>query len=679
MTYNRWRKRKQRIIRGRFFRDIPFIVAGTYAALSAAWIVLSDSLASSIATSAEQLHQIQTYKGVFFISVSALLMLAILRFAWNGIYAAFDEAHESEGRLEMALSSAGGGIWETDLTVNEQNVFVSSSLADRLGFPAEHRLSLDEIGSRRHPDDVEPADKAFSDLVAGNTRFLETRYRVLAADGTYHWLHTRGTLERDEAGTPRRLMGVSLDVTEQVEAEERVSQLLRFDPLTGLPKPKKFLADIDQALAEHPDCRLAVVQVRLADLDQLLGEHETAEDAAIVRAIGDRLQEVGERRISASRVATDVFAIATPPMASTAEVHIAVEKVLAKLCPSPAGRAQTRLMTGGAVYPRDGTCSAVLLRNSGHALEKADRDEPAVRWFTEGLDEEVRRRNELRRDLAHAVANGEIECRFQPLVELATGRTAGFEALARWRRPDGETVTPDVFIPLAEEFGHIVPLGEEVLRQACVAALGWPADDGEAPFVAVNVSALQLEKPDFSATVARVLAETGLSPRRLELEVTESTLAGNPDAAAARLEELRSLGVSVAIDDFGTGYSSLSLLSRLPFSRLKIDRSFVAEYGRTREATTIVNTIVDLCGMLEIRITAEGIETPEQAALLREMGIELGQGFFFARPAIAAETGALAAVHWEVPAGAQALRPGRQAARSAGSRRAVPGNPYFGR
>lgn len=631
----------------------PAVVASAYAVISTLWIIFSDAFAASIASTPRELHDIQTYKGEAFVILSAALIYLMLRRAWRHLYRSHEETRRSEERLDLALSSAGGGVWELAFGTDERSsAFLSPELATRLGFPPDMPLTMGDIAERRHPDDVPHCDRAFAELMAGKTGALDIRYRVLAADGQYRWVQTRGKVALDAKGTPDKLIGVSFEIDEQVRTQARVRELLRFDPVTGLAKPRKFLDEIDADLARQPSGTMALVQFRLLGLDQLLGEGETAEDSCVAGAVGDRLQKLADSQVHASRIASDIFAVATPPLSGAHALQELVGAVVDALSlPFLVGGATHRLRwaAGGALYPSDGANAGVLLRNSSHALDKAERGEAGVHWFTEGLDIEFRKRNERLAQLAHAVRNGEIECHFQPLVCLAEGRTAGFEALARWQRPDEGLVPPDEFIPLAEEYGHIVGIGEEVLRQACAAAALWPASSGAgAPFVAVNVSSVQIEDPAFPALVARILGEAGLSPSRLELEVTETALARDPTAAARRLAELRSLGISIAIDDFGTGYSSLKLLSLLPFNRLKIDRSFISGYGNAHDATTIVDTIIDLCRQLQLEITAEGVELPATAARLRQRGVEIAQGYCFSRPVPASQARQMVSRAWDV-------------------------------
>lgn len=653
MPYYRWRENAFLGLSDRLFPRVPYVVAGIYAVASAAWIAFSDRLLVKIAGSYGHYQHLQTYKGWLFVAVSALVILLALKSAWKGILAAYETSLESERRLQLALKCADGGIWEINLAEGHRTLaFISPQLTARLGLASTQRVSMQDLRGRRHPDDVEYIDRALEGFISTDGQHpFDVRYRVRANDGFYRWVHSRGNMVSDRNGNAERMVGVSLDVTEQMEAEERVSQLLRYDPLTGLAKQHKFLADIDDALAKMSiGGVLGVVQVRLLDLDKLIDDTETLEDAKIIRMIGDRLKALAERGLMASRVSTDIFAVSTTELRTQEAVNDSIGHVLglfSRTLQIDGKCVRLRSQMGGALSPQDGDNAHSLLRNSGHALGKSDRTAGTdIRWFTEGLDTESRKRSDCLRGLANATANGEIECHFQPIVDLATGQTAGFEALARWRRGEG-LVPPDQFIGVAEESGLISEIGEEVLKQACHAAAQWHIGSGTA-FVAVNVSPLQLDDPVFPAVVARVLAESGLPPARLELELTENALSSDPDLATQRLDTLRQLGISIALDDFGTGYSSLALLRKLPFTRLKIDRSFIADYGQRHEATIIVDMIIDLCQHLGLLITAEGVETREQSEMLSAKGVNLAQGYRFSRPVGVEDAQALLHKRWPV-------------------------------
>ena len=285
-----------------------------------------------------------------------------------------------------------------------------------------------------------------------------------------------------------------------------------------------------------------------------------------------------------------------------------------------------------------------LLREADLAMYRAKNSGKARHAsFEEGMDARALERLELENGLRRAVERGEFALRYQPQVSLGSGRIVGLEALLRWEHPERGLVAPDEFVPVAEETGLIVPIGEWVLGEACLRAKGWRGGDPSEPppAVCVNLSARQLREPGLPRAVARVLTETGLEPARLLLEVTESAAMGDAPATAAALGELRGLGVGAAIDDFGTGYSSLSHLSRLPVDRVKIDRSFVGKLSEEREAGVLARGVVDLAHALGLAVVAEGVETADQLERLRTMGCDLAQGLLFSGPVPGEAVGAL--------------------------------------
>ena len=281
-------------------------------------------------------------------------------------------------------------------------------------------------------------------------------------------------------------------------------------------------------------------------------------------------------------------------------------------------------------------CAADILRYADMALYRAKnegRNRACI--FDEVMDADLSQRKLIERDLREAIGNGGLKVAYQPVFNAGGDKVLGVEALARWTHPTRGPMRPDEFIPIAEHAGLIIPLGEHVLRQACIDAQAWP---GIA--VSVNVSPLQFRRLDFVRTVERTLSETGLDPARLELELTESTLLGNLDNAEDAMRRLKKLGVKLALDDFGTGYSSLLYLRRFPFDKLKIDKSFVLSIEKTADAAAIVHAVVSLGRGLGMKVTAEGVETAEQHLFLRAAGVHCMQGFRFGRPMPASEIAA---------------------------------------
>jgi predicted signal transduction protein with EAL and GGDEF domain len=284
---------------------------------------------------------------------------------------------------------------------------------------------------------------------------------------------------------------------------------------------------------------------------------------------------------------------------------------------------------GIALSPGDGVTSEELMRNADMALYRAKSDGGGVHHFFEReMDLQAQKRRDMELDLRRAFANGEFELHYQPLVSIASDRISGFESLLRWHHPNKGMISPAEFIPVAEDIGLISQLGEWVLREACAEAIKWPADVK----VAVNLSPAQFRSRNLVQVVISALAQSGLSPRRLELEITESIFLAETDANLAILHQLRELGVSISMDDFGTGYSSLSYLRSFPFDKIKIDRSFVSELATREDSMAIIRAVTGLGRSLGIVTTAEGVENDAQLELLRREGCTQAQGYLFSKP-----------------------------------------------
>jgi EAL domain-containing protein (putative c-di-GMP-specific phosphodiesterase class I) len=287
---------------------------------------------------------------------------------------------------------------------------------------------------------------------------------------------------------------------------------------------------------------------------------------------------------------------------------------------------------GVSLYPRDGADGETLLRNADLAMYRAKEDGDSFRFYAPKMDQRVHETLELEADLRHALERGELLLHFQPKVDLASGEITGAEALVRWQHPQRGLIAPGMFIPLAEETGLILPIGEWVLATACAQVRAW--QDAGLPVVpvAVNLSARQFRKTDLAKTVHRVLRESGIAPRLLELELTESMIMRDPLAAAAIMQQLKALGVRLALDDFGTGYSSLNYLRRFPVDCLKIDRSFISDAASDPSAAAVATSIVAIAHSLGLHAIAEGVETGEQLDFLRDCGCDSLQGYYFSRP-----------------------------------------------
>jgi diguanylate cyclase (GGDEF)-like protein/PAS domain S-box-containing protein len=425
-----------------------------------------------------------------------------------------------------------------------------------------------------------------------------------------------------------------INVTEKRRAERRLEHMARHDALTDLPNRSMFRERLDESLS-----RLHVDQGKLAvfylDLDQFKAINDTLGHSTgdvLLRAVADRLRACLRATDVVARFGGDEFAVFRPGMSGPDEASALASYVVDAVSrPYVIDGYSLEIGTsiGVAMAPGDGASSDLLLKNADLALYRAKEEgRGAFRFFEPEMDARARARRLLEIDLRRALTAGEFELFYQPLVSLKSGAITGFEALLRWRHPMRGMVPPAEFIPLSEEIGVIVPLGEWVLRQACAEAASWPGNLK----VAVNLSSVQFKTGNVTHAVLTALANSGLAVSRLELEITETILLAESDANLATLHRLRALGVSVSMDDFGTGYSSLSYLRAFPFDKIKIDRSFVSALSDDGGCLAIVRAVAGLASSLGISTTAEGVETGEQLAWLRKEGCTEMQGYYFSPP-----------------------------------------------
>jgi diguanylate cyclase (GGDEF)-like protein len=436
----------------------------------------------------------------------------------------------------------------------------------------------------------------------------------------------------DEIGALAESFNAMVDAIEA--RERRITHIALHDALTGLPNRKYFVEQLDQALQRRrPDAHVLVAYI---DLDDFKMVNDTLGHAAGDRLLCDvsaSLQaEFPEGLIA--RLSGDEFAAMIPALSADtdlAALGMRLQGCFAGDIILGGRKAEVSASIGIAVAPADGTEGTVLLKNADLALYRAKQQGKAGHHFFEtSLDERARHRRQIEADLRTAIRDGSFELHFQPLYSLTEERLKAFEALVRWPHPTLGLVSPADFIPLAEETGLIMQIGEWVMREACRQACAWP----EPLSVAVNLSAKQFLNPALPAMVVHALAASGLPPQRLEVEITESAFVSNVEKTLETLHALQGLGVRIALDDFGTGYSSLSHLRLFPFDKLKIDHSFVRDLARGGNAHAVIRAITTLADALGIETLAEGVEEPAQLAVLRQEGCRQIQGYLLSRPIV---------------------------------------------
>jgi diguanylate cyclase (GGDEF)-like protein/PAS domain S-box-containing protein len=543
----------------------------------------------------------------------------------------------SQARLSSLLSLSSDGVWEMD----EQGrfAFVSPELLQRTGIDAAQLLGhgcSDQGALRAEPADLE----RLAEAIAQRQAFRDLTFEVRTPDGGAHHLRIHGEPQFD-GGRFAGWRGVGSNVTEAVQAQQRIHELARFDSLTGLPNRHQFMEELQRALLR---AKRAAGQFALffVDLDRFKAVNDTLGHAA-----GDQLLCTVAARLSAmvrevdllARLGGDEFVLLTEPHCDGATLSKIASRLIAAAAEPmtiDGHTVQVSASVGVAIFPDDGFDAPGLLKSADAAMYQAKAaGKNTFAFFTHELAKRAELHFTLEGELRQAVDRDQLVLHYQPLVDATTGELVSVEALVRWRHPERGLLPPAVFIELAEESGLIVPIGRWVLQQACAQLAAWRAQGLTPPPCAINVSRRQLINDALVHDVRQALAANGLEPQMLEVEVTESLLMADTSRSLAVLEQLSALGVRVAIDDFGTGYSSLAFLKRFALKTLKIDRSFVGGLPSDAGDMAITRAVVAMGHSLGLRVVAEGVETPAQHQCLRQLGCDTLQGYLFGRPASA--------------------------------------------
>ena len=465
---------------------------------------------------------------------------------------------------------------------------------------------------------------------------IAEEHPISTKDGLRLFLTRRMTV-LDDSGEPQYLIKTHEDVTDRRQTESRMAHMAYHDGLTDLPNRSAFLQALTQMIeaCDGTDEEFAVLCVDLDGLKEINDVYGHAMGDKVLIEVAQRLQAVARGGVVA-RLSGDEFGLIIDGRQPVAGIALAEQagEALGQDFLIDGKSVRTGLTTGIAVFPHNGSDAASLLANSGAALFRAKaKSRGTISIFEPEMDQQIRDRRVLHQELSVAIKNGELSLYYQPQAvagaSVAGSQIIGFEALARWHHPVRGFVPPSDFIPLAEESGLIVEMGEWILREACREAASWTVPMQ----VAVNLSPAQFTHGDLVGLVHSILLETGLTPDRLELEITEGVLIEDFDRGLSLLRRLKALGVRISMDDFGSGYSSLSYLQAFRFDKIKIDRAFVINLGRNPQSAAIVRAVIDLGHGLEMSIVAEGVETEAQLAFLAEEGCDAVQGYLIGRPA----------------------------------------------
>jgi diguanylate cyclase (GGDEF)-like protein/PAS domain S-box-containing protein len=553
----------------------------------------------------------------------------------NDAITALESARRSEQRYALAAAGSNDGLWDWDIP--EGALFCSERWKLMLGLsPQTPVVTIGQWVALVHDEDRGSLEAALDAHLRGETAHFEHEYRAHHSDGHVRWMLCRGIAVRDDAGQPVRMAGSQTDVTERRRVQDTLATAARHDHLTGLPNRRLFAELLQRSIAQNARAATPKYAVLFIDLDgfKLVNDSlgHLVGDQFLV-AIASRLEANLRPGDALARLGGDEFAVLIEDFATPDEVCLVAERLQRSLVEpiSLDGRelyasASIGVVLGGTQYH---TVDDVL-RDADIAMYRAKgAGRGGYQLFDPLMHANAVHRLTLETELRQAVEREEFSVYYQPIVRLSSSEITGLEALARWTRPDGRKVPPSEFIPVAEETGLIVPLTCFVLREACRQGAAWQRAFDRSIGVSVNISSRLFGRTDFVEQIERTIAESGIRPGTLHLEITESTLLNSADAVQANFERLRASGVSMYLDDFGTGYSSLSYLQRYPVDALKLDRSFVARMGMPDEDSAVADAIVSLARALGMDLIAEGVECPAHAEHLIALGCPRAQGHLF--------------------------------------------------
>lgn len=567
---------------------------------------------------------------------------------------------ESEERYALASLAANDGLWDWNLLTNE--VHFSSRWKGLLGYSEEEiGTDIEEWFSRIHPDDSQQVKIEINSHLEGLSTHFINEHRMLHKDGSYRWILSRGIAIRHETGSPYRMAGSHTDISARKHAEEQLQHDAFYDGLTGLPNRALFMDRLNNALRRTRRLPDYLFSVFFLDLDRFKMINDSlghsAGDAVLIET-ARRLEQCARPGDTTARLGGDEFVMLFEDVKNLENAKRIAERIQrsfiepfyvneAEIVSTPS----IGIALGSSEYP----CGEDLLRDADITMYQAKAlGRGRYEVFSPDMRSQAVALIRLESDLRTALERNEFKIFYQPIVALKDSSIVGMEALLRWQHPHQGLVAPSDFIPLAEETGLIVPLGEWLLRTACRQLKAW-FDGGVPPLrLAVNISPVQLRDPGFPDMVINVIRESGVNPENLELEITETILMEQSSSIVDVLLKLKALGIHISLDDFGTGYSSLSYLQNLPIDTLKIDRSFINKLAFNREQTNIIETILMLGSNLGMDVVAEGIETVEQWEKLQKMKCSRGQGFLFSHPL---EESAMASLLLSLPGKTETVAP----------------------
>ena len=581
-----------------------------------------------------------------YVRTAWLVTIGILLFAAS-LITAWVVLDRSDERFRQLAAHMPEAFWMTDLR-HGRACYLSPAFLTISGLPAQPlERAWEAWKALIHPHDRVQALEAYSGSDSGRP---EVEHRIVRPDGSLRWVRARSFTVRDASGAPYRIAGTLEDVTDRRAAEAKLLHYAHFDALTDLPNRIVCQDRLGRALAQaqRKGWGMAVLFIdldRFKLVNDMLGH--AIGDAALRKA-GERLAHAVRAGDTVARIGGDEFAVVLAEIARPEDAGAVAQKILEAMAPPMRIEGHEVFVSasvGIAAFPTDGADSETLLRNADAAMMKAkEAGRASFQYYTAAMNERALEKIALENDLRRALEREEFELYYQPKQELKSGRIAGLEALLRWRHPERGMMSPAQFVPLLEDSGLIVKVGDWVVRAACRQVAAWQAAGVPLAPVAVNLAAKQFLHHDLIATIEGAL-EIGIDPALLTLEITESDVMQRPEEVVAMLTKLKMRGLVVAVDDFGTGYSSLAYLKRLPVDALKLDRSFVTGLPEDADDASIARAVIGMAHSLGLKVIAEGVETAAQREFLARWDCDQLQGYLLSKALSAGECAAFLKSH----------------------------------
>ncbi|WP_319001929.1 sensor domain-containing protein [Clostridium algoriphilum] len=657
-------------------KKMPIKITMAYVLSGGLWVLFSNRILNTIIQNKSLMAHIKPIKGLIYILITSPIIYFIvykfydeckIRFyelkanheknqenleqiidAKDELRAQYEELtkkqlliEKSKERYKLALEGTNDAIWEIDLVTNK--FFSSDKFNDITGYDKNNITHLEDLVKLFAKEDREIEEKNFNDYIIGKSLYYKSSVKLNFNGISDKWVLIRGKCLRNSKGIATKISGSITDISGQKKSEEIINRLKYYDMLTDLPNRKLFINTLENEIVKAMDNEFKVA-VLFIDIDNFkeindtLG-HDYGDE--LLRNVATLFKTSIREGDLVSRVGGDEFYVLMSDIKDYDQISSLCDRlqsILNREISIDDKHAYTSASMGITVFPDDGDVTNILLKNADTAMYSAKYNgKGKYSFFNKSMSDVVVRHVEIEKGLRNALKKDELEIYYQPQIDIINNKIKGFEALLRWDSSELGRVCPTEFIPVAEKSGLLIPMGDWIIKTVCLQNSIWKSRGYLYDTIAINLSAVQLENHKFEETLKKLIAETKINPKFVELEITESILMKDFDNNVKLLTDIRDLGVNIALDDFGTGYSSLSYLKQLPINTLKIDKSFIDNIVTNEREKSIVDGIIQLAQKIDLEVIAEGAESKEQIRLLKQMGCNQIQGYYFSKPLPASE------------------------------------------